>query len=94
MAADDLWMSPSYGTPCVGIHFTWKKDWEGVRTLLPRIQDELAPFEPRPHWGKLFTTPPDRVQAVYERLPDFRRLLQKFDPQGKFRNLFLDRYVF
>src|SRR5439155_21940945 len=35
IAADHLWMSPCYDQPCVAIHFTWKKDWEGVRKVLP-----------------------------------------------------------
>ncbi len=35
IAEDDLWMSPCYGQACVGIHFTWKKNWGAVRQLLP-----------------------------------------------------------
>ncbi|MDQ5823562.1 MAG: FAD-binding protein [Chloroflexota bacterium] len=94
VAADDLWMSPCYRQACVGIHFTWKKDWEAVRQLLPVIEEQLAPLEARPHWGKLFTMPPQRVRALYPKLPDFQRLLRTYDPQGKFRNAFLDRYIF
>ena len=33
------------------------------------------------------------VQSLYPRLPDFQRLLQSYDPQGKFRNAFLDKYI-
>ena len=94
IAADDLWMSQCYKQPCVGIHFTWKKDWPAVRELLPSIEEALAPFDARPHWGKLFTMLPSRLQSLYERLPDFQRLLQTYDPHGKFRNAFLDRYIF
>ena len=36
------------------LHFTWQPDWEAVRAVLPVIEAALAPFEPRPHWGKLF----------------------------------------
>ncbi len=94
IAADDLWMSPCYQQACVSIHFTWKKDWHSVRQLLPMLEEQLAPLSARPHWGKLFTLPPARVQALYEKLPDFQRLLQRYDPQGKFRNAFLDTYIF
>lgn len=94
IAADDLWMSPCYKQACIGIHFTWKKDWEGVQKVLPTIEEQLAPFEARPHWAKLFMMSPARLQNLYEKMPDFRRLLQLYDPQGKFRNEFLDRYVF
>jgi xylitol oxidase len=94
IAADHLWMSPCYGQACVGIHFTWKQDWPAVRQILPEIEAALEPFSARPHWGKLFTMPPERMDGLYERLPAFRRLLQAHDPEGKFRNAFLERYVF
>ena len=76
------------------IHFTWKKDWPAVRQLLPLIEEQLAPFNARPHWGKLFTMPPARLQSLYQKLPDFQQLLRSYDPQGKFRNAFLDTYIF
>ena len=94
IAADDLWMSPCYQRACMAIHFTWKKDWEGVKNVLPRIEDGLAAFNARPHWAKLFTMSPAHLQSLYEKLPDFRQLLQRYDPQGKFRNRFLDQYIF
>ncbi len=94
IAADDLWMSPCYQQACVAIHFTWKKNWEGVRQLLPLIEEQLAPLDARPHWGKLFTMPAARVQSLFPKLPDFQRLLRSYDPQGKFRNEFLDTYIF
>ena len=93
IAADNLWMSPCYKQACVGIHFTWKKDWPAVRNVLPMIEDQLAAFDARPHWAKLFTMSPARIQSLYEKLPDFQQLLQYYDPQGKFRNAFLDKYI-
>ena len=94
IAADDLWMSPCYKQPCVTIHFTWKQDWPAVRKLLPVIEKELAPFKARPHWGKLFTTPPAQLHSIYEKLPEFIALSKKYDPQGKFRNEFLNANIF
>ena len=93
IAADQLWLSPCYQHACVAIHFTWKPDWPAVEKLLPVIEAQLAPFEARPHWGKLFTTVPECVQSLYPKLPDFQRLVRRRDPQGKFRNAFLDAYV-
>ena len=94
IAADDLWLSPCYRQPCVTIHFTWKQDWPAVRKVLPAIERELAPFQARPHWGKLFTTPPETLKSIYKKLPDFIQLCKKYDPQGKFRNEFLNTNVF
>ncbi len=94
IAADTLWMSPSYQQASIGIHFSWKRDWLAVQKLLPLLEEQLAPFNARPHWGKLFTMTPAAVQARYPKLPDFRDLLRTYDPQGKFRNAFLDTYIF
>jgi xylitol oxidase len=94
VAADSLWMSPCYQRDCVGIHFTWKQHWPEVERLLPLIEAQLEPFEARPHWGKLFTMAPERVRSLYERLTDFKRLVRSFDPEGKFTNSFVQRYVF
>jgi len=91
--ADDLWMSPCYHQPCVAFHFTFERDWAAVKRLLPSLEEALAPFQPRPHWGKVFTLPPATVQARYEMLPAFRSLLSTNDPDGKFRNAFIDEYV-
>ena len=89
IAADDFWMSPCYRQPCTAIHFTWRKDWPAVRALLPAIEATLAGLGARPHWGKLFTMAPAVLQSRYERLTDFRELVSRYDPDGKFRNDFL-----
>lgn len=94
IAADDLWLSTAHDRASVAIHFTWKPDWSAVRQLLPVIERELSAFDYRPHWGKLFTIEPATLRARYPRLDEFRRLAARFDPKGKFRNAFLDRYVF
>lgn len=93
VAADRLWLSPNYARDSVGIHFTWKADWKAVRQVLPEIERRLEPFDARPHWSKLFTMEPDRLQPMYERLSDFRALARRCDPEGKFRNDYLNRYV-
>ena len=92
--ADDLWMSPCYKQPSVAIHFTWQQDWPAVSKLLPAIERELAPFNVRPHWGKLFTVTHTELKARYEKLPEFQHLLQEYDPKGKFRNEFLNKNIF
>ncbi|MGW8821496.1 FAD-binding protein [Paenibacillus lautus] len=93
IASDTFWMSPCYRQDSVGFHFTWKPDWERVRQLLPLVERELEPFGARPHWAKLFTMESEMIQARYERLADFRQLLLRYDPIGKFRNTFLDHYI-
>ncbi|SEU45591.1 FAD-binding protein [Nonomuraea wenchangensis] len=86
VAADDLWLSPFHGRDSVGVHFTWIKDPEGVRPVLELVEETLAPFGPRPHWGKLFT----RWPSCPER---FRSLAARLDPEGKFANDFTRRLL-
>ena len=90
IAADDLWMSTSYKRPSVAIHFTWKQNTDSVMKLIPMVEEQLAPFGARPHWGKLFTIPAAQLRSRYERFGDFQQLCKQYDPQGKFRNEFLD----
>jgi xylitol oxidase len=94
IAADRLWMSMAYQRPSLAIHFTWKPEWPEVQKVLPMIEEKLRPFEPRPHWGKLFTLPPALLEPCYTRLPQFRSLLAHYDPQGKFRNKFVDSSLY
>ncbi|MCO5994572.1 FAD-binding protein [Actinoallomurus rhizosphaericola] len=94
VAADDLWMSTSYGRDTVALHFTWVKDADAVRPVLDLLEERLAPFDARPHWGKLFTTPADALRSRYPRLADFHALARDYDPNGVFTNDFLARHLF
>ena len=89
VAADRLWMSPSYGQDTVCIHFTWKPEREAVGEVLVQLEAALAPFEARPHWGKLFDADAAEISHLYERLPDFVGLVERLDPRGAFRNSWL-----
>ncbi len=86
IAADHLLLSPAYGRDSMAIHFTWHLDVAAVTALLPSIEAALAPFSPRPHWGKVFALSPLAS-------PEFRRLRGKQDPGGKFGNAYVDRYA-
>ena len=94
IAADQLWMSPCYGQDCVAIHFTWKQEPEPVGRLIKKVEQELKPFEVRPHWGKLFSFEPSYLQSKYERLDDFKALMAEYDPEARFRNEFLEKNLF
>ena len=89
VAADRLWMSTSYGRETVCIHFTWKPEREAVGDVIIQLEAALAPFGARPHWGKVFHTEAAEIAPLYERLPDFVRLVERLDPRGAFRNSWL-----
>jgi alditol oxidase len=93
VAADAIWLSPAYDRDSACIGFTWRNHPAEVTALLPRVERALAPFEPRPHWGKLSTLTPRDVAASFEMLPAFRDLVTRYDPAGKFSNAFLRRVL-
>jgi xylitol oxidase len=65
-----------------------------VEELLPVMEEALAPFNARPHWGKLFHADAGSVATLYPRFSDFKDLAERMDPEHKFRNEFLARKVF
>jgi alditol oxidase len=93
IAADDLWMSMAYKRRSLAIHFTWKPDSAAVNRIVPQIEARLAPFQPRPHWGKVFTLKASQLAPAYPRWNDFQQLAKQFDPSGKFRNRFMNDEV-
>jgi xylitol oxidase len=93
VAADGLWTSTSYGEDAVAVHFTWKPEPDAVERVLVRLEGALAPFGARPHWGKLFRAEAAEIAPLYERMPDFVRLVERLDPRGAFRNPWLEARV-
>ena len=93
IAADDLWMSMAYKRPSLAIHFTWKPETPAVINLLPQIEAKLAPFQARPHWGKVYSMNISQIQPLYPRIDDFRALTREFDPKGKFRNKYIHDHI-
>ena len=89
-AADTLWLSPAYQRDILCIGFTWAKHPAEVGALLAVIEDALAPFEPRPHWGKLFHSGADVIGPRFPRLSDFKAVRDSYDPMGKFWTPFLE----
>jgi xylitol oxidase len=93
VAADELWLSPAQHRDSACVHFTWQQRPAEVKALLPEIEERLAPFAPRPHWGKVFTLAPEVVQAQYPDLGRFRALRDRLDPRRVFRNDYVDRLL-
>ena len=93
VAADNLWLSPCYQRDCIAFHFTWIQSWPEVRPVLEQVESALAPYAPRPHWGKLSTMTGTVVRSRVEQMGAFQQLLAEWDPTGKFRNDHLDEIL-
>ncbi len=93
VAADTLWMSPQYERDSVALHFTWRLHPAAVRDLLLRIEEVLAPFGARPHWGKVFVAEAPATALLYPRRDDFVALAARLDGRGAFRNEWFERTI-
>ncbi|WP_225852065.1 FAD-binding protein [Micromonospora sp. AMSO12t] len=93
VAADGLWLSPNHGRDSLAIHFTWTADAAAVLPVVAAVEERLAPFAPRPHWGKVFGLAPAAVAAALPRYADFLDLARRLDPAGTFRTDLLDHYL-
>jgi xylitol oxidase len=87
-------MSTAYRRDSLAIHFTWKPEWPEVSKVLPLIESQLESFDARPHWGKLFTMAPVKLESRYTRLSEFEGILKHYDPTGKFRNEFINHNLY
>jgi hypothetical protein len=63
-----------------------------LATFLARSMTQR--FEARLHWGKFFPLGGTEVEAVYPRLPEFRAICNRVDPNGVFRSEFVERVLF
>lgn len=91
IAGDELWLSGAYGGDTAALHFTWQRHPEQVDAVLDRLEEVLLPLGARPHWGKVFRAGADVVTPRYPRFGDFRDLVGRFDPEGRFRNAWTER---
>ena len=67
IAADDLWMSPVTGGPASRSISPGSRTGPRCGSCCRSLKGNSAPFEPRPHWGKLFTTsPPNYPNPVHK----------------------------
>lgn len=76
VAADSLAMSPCNGRDSVAFHFTWRPDQVLAERASAAVLAALEPFDPRPHWGKVF--PP--VPSVAGSLNGFHEYVDGVDP--------------
>ena len=91
-AADDIWLSTAYGreSAYVAIH-----QYAGLpyRAYFDRFESIVAEVAGRPHWGKLHSLDAERLQPLYPRYDEFRRVRAEVDPEARFGNPYLTRVI-
>jgi FAD/FMN-containing dehydrogenase len=89
VAGDAGWLSPTQGAPVatLSVHQGADRPWEPLFDLLEPL---LRAFGGRPHWGKLHRLDAASLQPLYPRLGEFAALCRRHDPEGVFRNRWLE----
>ena len=94
IAASNLPMGPSPNEPMIGVHWTWKLEYESVVNAAQFLWNHLYDdFHPRVHWGKVSPIPSqEQMQHLYgDELTTLRSLIT---PDNKFMNCYVERLIF
>lgn len=89
---DDSMLSPSYerDTCYIAVHQDRKLDWPAY---FREVEDVLAGYDGRPHWGKRHEQTATTLEPRYPRWGDFQKLRRRLDPTGAFGNDYTDRVL-
>ena len=92
VAADDSILSPAHDrdTCYIAVHQYQGMAWEGYFRSVEAIMDE---YGGRPHWGKRHFQTAATLAERYPRWEDFLAARARLDPEGTFRNQYLDRVL-
>jgi len=93
VAGDELWMSPHYHRDSVAFHFTWFHDDTAIGKAVDAIEAALAPYDARPHWGKVFGSSTGVAGDRYAKRDEFVSLADRLDPDHTFRNDWFNRTI-
>jgi L-gulono-1,4-lactone dehydrogenase len=90
--ADDIPLSTSSGraSAYIAVHMTKGSPHEAYFAAVERIMEK---YEGRPHWGKLHTQSADQLAQLYPRWNEFADMRSRMDPNGVFRNEYVDRVL-
>ena len=61
-------------------------------SAIAAVEAAIAPFAPRPHWGKVFSIDPTIVRSRYRMWNAACEAMTRLDPNGTFRNDFIQQH--
>src|SRR5262245_5274175 len=92
VAGDDSMLSPAHDRDAcyIAVHQYRGMAWEGYFRSVESIMDS---YGGRPHWGKRHFQTAATLAERYPRFEDFLAARGRLDPEGTFRNQYLDRVL-
>lgn len=95
-AADDIWLSPSYGRETTWIGVVSYRPY-GLPVPYRKFHEKfaalLAAHGGRPHWAKQHTLRPKDVEALYPQFQEYKQVLKRVDPNGIMRSEYVRRHI-
>ncbi|GAA4677295.1 D-arabinono-1,4-lactone oxidase [Pseudonocardia yuanmonensis] len=91
-AGDDIPLSTAVGrdTAYLAVHVARGRPHEAYFGAVEAVMTALAG---RPHWGKLHSRTAAQLRGLYPGFDAFVALRDRLDPEGRFRNAYLDRVL-
>ncbi|KAA1025004.1 FAD-binding protein [Pseudonocardia sp. EV170527-09] len=92
LGGDDIALSTAYGrdTAYLAVHVHARRPHEAY---FGAVESVLSALDGRPHWGKLHTRTAEQLRPRYPRFDAFVAARDRLDPEGRFRNPYLDRVL-
>jgi len=96
-APDDIWLSPSNGQRTCWIGIVQYKPYGfnvPYRRFFGGYENIVARHQGRPHWAKAHQLQPEGLRKLYPHFDDFVKVIEEVDPNGMFRNEYIQRHIF
>jgi L-gulono-1,4-lactone dehydrogenase len=94
-AADDIPLSTAHGreTGYLAVHLSSGTPPRVVERYFRGVEAIMNELEGRPHWGKLHFQDASSLAPRYRAWDRFQAVRSRLDPDGRFRNAYLDRVL-
>ena len=83
-------LSPSQGQDVGYFSVMSHASFDGYEEFFRAMEAQLLGLGGRPHWGKMFYQNPTSLYPQWSKFLSYR---DKWDPSGKFRNIYVDRLI-
>ncbi|PRQ04366.1 L-gulono-1,4-lactone dehydrogenase [Enhygromyxa salina] len=90
--ADDGWMSPASERDSCQLG-AYMAQAPGIDGYFAGFEEQMKQLGGRPHWGKEFRASAKELREMYPRADAWAQKVRELDPDGVFRNPFLDRVL-
>ena len=92
-AADDALLSPSFERDSCYVAVHYDRHGEAHRPYFTAVEQLMARFGGRPHWGKRHSRDAADLRGLYPRFADFLAVRERLDPGGAFANEYTERVL-